>query len=126
MLGVAYLRGTPLISTSFKSEVHRNLPSCIGVLFGGFLLEKSMAIPGLPGGFSSSTREIHPFPLKGHLCPVVCPHVFAWALRRKAGLLKRKAKLKEEAAAKEEPRRADISHVDTWVAVLLFLEGEPV
>ena len=27
-----------------------------------------MAIPGLPGGFFSSTRETHLFPLKGRLC----------------------------------------------------------
>ena len=27
-----------------------------------------MVIPGLPGGFFSSTREIHLFPLEGRLC----------------------------------------------------------
>ena len=27
-----------------------------------------MAIPGLPGGFFSSTRETHPFAFKRHLC----------------------------------------------------------
>ena len=32
--------------------------ACIGVLFG--VVEKSMAIPGLPGGFFSSTRAICP------------------------------------------------------------------
>ena len=41
------------------------MPLYIGVLFAGF--GRTIDGPGLPGGFSSSTRDIHLVALKGRL-----------------------------------------------------------
>ena len=46
-----------------------NLMRIRGVPFGRFgWKNRWVSIPGLPGGLISSTRDIHLFPLKGHLC----------------------------------------------------------